>query len=77
LTGFSETVRDDEEYLTSLLPLGVSEVYSAASTRLRQSRDFVFKCLDADVSVYSSLSEELRGDDELLLFAADRDECKS
>jgi hypothetical protein len=77
LTQFSETVRDDEEFLTSLLPLGgVYSVYTAASSRLQESRDFAFKCLCADVDIYSSLSESLRGKYEVLLFVADKDKCE-
>jgi hypothetical protein len=70
LTVFSEAVRDDEEFLTSIMPLSVSTVYSAASARLQASRDFVYKCLTADRTVYSSLTEDLRADKEILLFAA-------
>jgi aspartate carbamoyltransferase catalytic subunit len=76
LIEFSETVRDDEEFLTSLLHLGVYSVYTAASTRLQQSRDFAFKCLCADIVIYSYLSESLRGKYELLLFVADKNEGK-
>jgi hypothetical protein len=70
LSQFSETIRDNEEFLTSIIPLCASTVYTAASTRLQASRLFAFKCLSTNGRVYSSLTEEFRADKEILLFAA-------
>jgi hypothetical protein len=67
---FSETIRDNEEFLASIMSLSVSTVYTAASSRLQASRMFAFKCLSTDRTVYSSLTEDLRADKEILLFAA-------